>query len=63
MKAGWILIPCRGANRLISAGMDRPLGLGERARLRLHLTMCSMCQRVERQFGLLRRAALRMGDS
>ncbi len=56
MNERWLMIPCRTAHRLISEGMDRPLGLGDRARLRLHLTLCAMCSRVEHQMGFLRRA-------
>ncbi len=62
MKQGWIMIPCRSAHRLISEGMDRPLGFVELARLRLHLTMCGMCSRVERQMDFLRQAMRRIGD-
>ncbi len=56
------MIPCRSAHRLISAGMDRPLGLGERLRLRLHLSMCTMCSRVDRQVHLLRDALRGAGN-
>ncbi|MBK9245085.1 MAG: zf-HC2 domain-containing protein [Burkholderiales bacterium] len=56
------MIPCRTANRLVSEGMDRPLGLGDRARLRLHLAMCVMCSRVERQMDFLRQAMRHIGD-
>ncbi|MCK6428498.1 MAG: zf-HC2 domain-containing protein [Burkholderiaceae bacterium] len=56
------MIPCRAAHRLISEGMDRQLGSGERLRLRLHLGMCSTCTRIERQMGFLRQAMRRLGD-
>jgi hypothetical protein len=59
----WLMIPCRTAHRLISEGMDRPLGLGDRARLRLHLTLCAMCSRVEHQMGFLRRAMRHIDES
>jgi hypothetical protein len=62
VKEGWMMIPCRTAHRLISEGMDRPLGLGDRARLRLHLAMCVMCSRVERQMDFLRQAMRHIGD-
>jgi hypothetical protein len=62
VKESWLMIPCRTAHRLVSEGMDRPLGLGERARLRLHLTMCTMCSRVEQQMDFLRRAMRQIGD-
>ncbi|MFN3566533.1 MAG: zf-HC2 domain-containing protein [Burkholderiaceae bacterium] len=62
MKEAWLMIPCRAAHRLISEGMDRPLGTGERLRLRLHLSMCSTCTRIERQLGFLRQAMRRLGE-
>jgi hypothetical protein len=42
--------------------MDRQLDLGERVRLRLHLTMCTMCSRVEKQMDYLRQAVRHIGD-
>ncbi len=56
------MIPCRAAHRLISEGMDRELGTGERLRLRLHLTMCSTCSRIEREMDFLRQAMRRLGE-
>lgn len=56
------MIPCRSAHQLISEGMDRQLDLGERVRLRLHLTMCTMCSRVEKQMDYLRQAVRHIGD-
>lgn len=50
------MLSCRDVSHLLSDGLDRKLGLGERARLRLHLTMCSACSSVERQLGFLRKA-------
>jgi hypothetical protein len=49
-------ITCKEASRLISQGLDRDLGAGERAKLRLHLAICVACERVSRQFDLMRRA-------
>ncbi|MDT8894538.1 zf-HC2 domain-containing protein [Halomonas sp. I1] len=44
---------CQAATRLMSLKRDRPLTLGERAALRLHLAMCSACRECDRQFELL----------
>lgn len=52
-----IMITCKEASRLISEGLDRDLGVAERARLRVHVAICAACTRVSRQFEFLRRAA------
>ncbi|MFO1362941.1 MAG: zf-HC2 domain-containing protein [Burkholderiales bacterium] len=51
------MITCKEASRLISEGLDRDLGVSERARLRVHVAICVACSRVTRQFEFLRRAA------
>ena len=48
-------LSCREASRLLSQSMDRKLGLGERARLRLHLTLCDACSNFKRQLQALRK--------
>ncbi|GGX38008.1 zf-HC2 domain-containing protein [Undibacterium squillarum] len=49
-----LLIKCREAHQLVSEGMDRPLSLGERSQVRLHLAMCDACSRFEQQMHMLR---------
>lgn len=49
-------LACREATRLLSERQDRDLSFGERASLRLHLTICDGCTAVGRQFDFLRRA-------
>lgn len=49
-------LTCKDASRLMSEGYERPLGLGERLSLRLHLWICDNCSRFEKQLGLLRKA-------
>jgi hypothetical protein len=61
MKRGWLLIPCRHAHELLSERMDKPLGAGNRMRLWLHLKICDMCSRVERQMDFMRKAMQRLG--
>jgi len=51
-----MLLTCKEASRLQSQALDRPLGLGERIALRLHLGICDACTRVSRQLDFLRRA-------
>ncbi|MEO6032069.1 MAG: zf-HC2 domain-containing protein [Burkholderiaceae bacterium] len=40
---------CRRAAELLSQGLDEPLGLLDRLRLRMHLSMCNNCRRVDEQ--------------
>jgi len=42
--------------------MDRAIKPGERWRLWLHLSICSMCSRFERQIDLMRTAVRSMGQ-
>jgi hypothetical protein len=61
VKRGRVLIPCRHAHQLLSERMDRPLGTGDRLRLWLHLRICHMCARIERQMDFIRSAMQRLG--
>ena len=47
---------------LLSQAQDRPLGLGERLRLRLHLALCDGCTNFRRQLVLMRAAIRRYRD-
>jgi predicted anti-sigma-YlaC factor YlaD len=40
---------CRRVAELISLSLDEPLGLLDRLRLRMHLSMCGDCRNVESQ--------------
>ena len=55
-------LTCKEATRLVSQGMDRRLGVGERVRLRLHLAICDACTQFTRQMAFLRKAMARLGD-
>ena len=46
---GTIMLKCQQAAELISLQHDRPLSLWERWQLRLHLLVCSPCQRYQKQ--------------
>ena len=52
-----MMISCKEASRLMSQGLDRDLGLGQRASLRLHLFICTSCSRMRKQLDVLHRAA------
>ena len=45
---------CRKATRTLSEGQERPLTLGEKVKLQLHLAMCSSCRNFGRQVAFLR---------
>jgi len=50
------MISCKEATRLISLQLERPLGIREHLRLRLHLALCIGCRRAAQQFNFLRQA-------
>ena len=53
---------CREASELVSLGLDRELGLGERLALGVHLRICKGCTRFNRQMQFLRAALERLPD-
>ena len=53
---------CREISELVSQGLDRELGLGERLALGLHLTICKGCRRFSRQMAFLRSALERLPE-
>ncbi len=50
------MLSCKEATRLMSQSLERPLTLGERVGLRVHMMICVGCRRAERQFKFLRDA-------
>lgn len=57
------MLSCREVTQLVSEGMDRRLGLGERVALRLHFAICRSCANFNRQMGFLREATRRLADA
>ena len=55
--------PCKTIARLASESNERHLTLGERVKIRLHLLICSWCQRYMGQLGSIRQAASRMNPA
>jgi hypothetical protein len=53
---------CRQAVRLQSDALDRPLSLGQRLGLRIHLLLCKWCRRYGRQITFLRAAAQKLDE-
>ena len=50
------MLSCKEASRLVSEGLDRRLGFGQRVALRLHLAICDGCSNFSRQVAFLRAA-------
>jgi hypothetical protein len=57
-----MMLNCKEVSRLVSQALDRPLGLGERVRLRIHLAICDGCANFSKQMAFLRKAMARLGD-
>lgn len=57
------MMNCQQATELMSQAQDRPLSLGERLGLRLHLLICTGCSNFRRQLEVLRQACRRIGGS
>ena len=51
-----MMLSCKEASRLLSQGLDRNLGFGERVALRVHLAICDGCTNFKNQVAFLRRA-------
>jgi hypothetical protein len=43
--------------RILSLGMDKPLPLSTRIKLRIHYFMCSFCERYAKQLNYMREVA------
>ena len=54
------MLSCKDVTKLLSESMDRPLPLGKRIGVRLHLIICKWCARYERQLLLIRETARRL---
>ncbi|MEF7614061.1 zf-HC2 domain-containing protein [Aquincola sp. MAHUQ-54] len=50
---------CRDVTRLVLAGEDRALGVGERLGIRLHMLVCRACPRFAAQVAVMREATAR----
>jgi hypothetical protein len=56
------MLSCKEATQLVSQGLDRRLGFGERVALRLHLLICDGCTHFKKQTAFLRKAMRRLVD-
>jgi hypothetical protein len=55
-----MMLSCKEASRLVSQGLDRNLGFGERIALRVHLAICDGCSNFKSQVEFVRRAVKRL---
>jgi predicted anti-sigma-YlaC factor YlaD len=53
---------CERAAELMSQALDEPLDLADQMRLRIHLSMCSNCEEVEKQMATLHTLAPQLGS-
>lgn len=57
-----VMPSCKDISEMISQGMDRNLPLSKRLAIRLHVSMCGLCRRYEKQLRLLRHGFARYAD-
>ncbi len=57
-----VLPSCKDIAELISQSMDHRLPLRKRLSIRLHLSLCGLCRRYEKQLHLLRHGFCRYAD-
>ena len=57
-----MMLSCKEAVRLVSQGLDRELGFGERVMLRVHLAICDGCTNFKDQVAFLRKAVKQLGS-
>jgi predicted anti-sigma-YlaC factor YlaD len=57
-----MMLSCKEATRLVSQGLERKLGFGERVALRVHLAICDGCTNFKDQVAFLRKAVSRLAD-
>ena len=58
-----MILSCKEASRLVSRGLDRQLGFGERVALRVHLAICDGCTNFKDQVAALRAAIARLPEA
>ncbi len=57
-----MMLSCKDASHLVSEGLDRRLGFGERIALRVHLAICDGCTNFSEQMAFLRKAVQQLGS-
>jgi putative zinc finger protein len=57
-----MILSCKEATRLVSQGLDRKLGFGQRVALRVHLAICDGCTTFSKQAAFIRAAVKQLGS-
>lgn len=57
-----VMPSCKDISAQISEGMDRNLPLQKRLSIRLHVSMCGLCRRYEKQLHLIHQGASHYAD-
>ncbi len=50
------MLSCKEVSQMVSLSLDRPLPIGKRLAVRMHLMICTLCSRYRRQLLFLRQA-------
>ncbi len=54
------MLSCKQVSELVSESHDRHLSRGERLRVRLHLMLCKLCRRYQRQIRFIEHIGRRL---
>ena len=57
-----MMLTCKEVSRLVSQGLDRRLGFGERLAVRVHLAICDGCTNFSKQMAFLRKAMAKLAE-
>ncbi len=56
------MLSCKEISQLVSQSLDRPLPIGKRLAVRIHLMICKLCSRYQRQLHFLQQAARQLPE-
>lgn len=54
---GHLMLNCKEVTQLVSESLDRKLPFHQRVGIRIHLLMCNLCSRYERQLLFIRKVS------
>lgn len=57
-----VMPSCKDVSEMVSESMDRKLPLRKRLGIRMHISMCHLCRRYEKQLRLLREGTRRYAN-
>ena len=56
------MLSCKEVSQLVSQSLDRPLPIGKRIAVRMHLMICTLCRRYQRQLHFLQQATRQLPE-